>query len=168
LNLYSYCRNNPITYLDPDGKRESPYFTGRWRQYLYKKWANEGGSEYADQMQAELHKSDFIGGIIAGIIILAIITKSMPVDDYSEDDIDRMKDGKPPLDDKGNPMELHHEDQEPGGELKEMTKEKHRGKGYDKINHPYKGKRPSKIDRDKFKKERENYWKKKAEQRKKD
>lgn len=34
----------------------------------------------------------------------------------------------------------------------------HRGKGVDKINHPNKTK-PSKIDRKKWKTQRENYWK---------
>jgi RHS repeat-associated protein len=116
-NLYAYCRNNPITYLDPDGKIESPYFTGRWRQYLYKKWVDEGGSEYADQKQAELHASDFKGGIIAGTIILSIITRSIPVNPNTEED----KDDYPE-----NPDDLELQDGWHETEAKDKTGGRHR------------------------------------------
>jgi len=48
-NLYSYCRNNPITYLDPDGRQ----FTGVYPPHLIKKTifieqSLDGGQPYLD------------------------------------------------------------------------------------------------------------------------
>lgn len=54
-------------------------------------------------------------------------------------------------------VELHHDKQDPAGSFKEMHKETHRGIGYDKVNHPNKGK-PSQIDRKLFNKAKRKYW----------
>jgi A nuclease of the HNH/ENDO VII superfamily with conserved LHH len=43
-----------------------------------------------------------------------------------------------------------------------MTMTEHRGKGNYSKNHPFGNRRKSRIDRQKFKKEREDYWKNKA------
>jgi RHS repeat-associated protein len=59
----------------------------------------------------------------------------------------------------GTKVEIHHEGQNPKGPFKEMHKTDHRGKGNDKINHPDKGSL-SKVDRQKFQKDRRDYWKK--------
>lgn len=82
-----------------------------------------------------------------------------------EDKIDRglldppTKPGNAPtFKDDGTSVELHHVGQNPAGPYKEMHWKDHRGKGNDKINHPDKSK-PSKIDRQKMKKDRESYWK---------
>ena len=56
-------------------------------------------------------------------------------------------------------VEIHHEGQNPNGPFSEKHPEDHRGKGNDKINHPNKS-QPSKIDRNQFKKDKMEYWKK--------
>lgn len=79
----------------------------------------------------------------------------------SVEDIERMKEGKLPIGEDGHPMELHHKDQDPNGELVPMTRTEHRGKGNYKKNHPNKGQ--SKIDRKRHAKQRREIWKKEAE-----
>jgi hypothetical protein len=76
-----------------------------------------------------------------------------------------MKQGKPPLDKTGEAVELHHKGQNPNSKLVEMTREQHRGPGNFSKNHKNTGQQPSKIDRGKFKKEREAYWKKPTNQK---
>jgi len=46
--------------------------------------------------------------------------------------------------------------------VREMTRTEHRGKGNYGMNHPRGNNQPSRIDRQKSKKEREQYWKNKA------
>jgi len=67
--------------------------------------------------------------------------------------------GKAPKGDDGHPMELHHDSQNPNGELKEMTRTEHRLGDNFKKNHANTGQEASKIDRAAFKKQREQYWK---------
>ena len=69
------------------------------------------------------------------------------------------KRGNAPKGDDGHPVELHHRDQTMDGPLDEMTRTDHRGKGNYKKNHPNTGKSPSKIDRSRFKKQRNEHWK---------
>ena len=58
---------------------------------------------------------------------------------YSESDLSRMRDGRPPMGSDGYPMELHHVDGTPEGDLQPMTRTEHRlGDNY-KINHPWPG-----------------------------
>jgi hypothetical protein len=55
---------------------------------------------------------------------------------YSADDLERMKEGRPPIGSDGHPMELHHVDRTPDGGLMPMTRTSHRlGENY-KRNHP--------------------------------
>ena len=74
----------------------------------------------------------------------------------------RMSQGKAPIGQDGKPMELHHEGQASNGQLKEMTQTKHRGGENFKNNHPNTGQSPSQIDRNKFKQQRQEYWKNKV------
>jgi RHS repeat-associated protein len=73
----------------------------------------------------------------------------------------RMSQGKAPVGQDGKPVELHHEGQSSNGQLKEMTQTEHRGGENFKNNHPNTGQQPSKIDRNKFKQQRQAYWKNK-------
>lgn len=102
-------------------------------------------------------------GVISSTVYASkIISATSPMSGYSSKDIERMEKGKPPMGEDGNPMELHHDEQKPNGDLKEMTRTDHRGKGNYNKNHPNGNKSPSKIDRKQFKKQREQYWKDKA------
>ena len=77
-----------------------------------------------------------------------------------------MEQGKSPIGKDGKPVELHHEGQKPTGNVKEMTRTEHRlGNNYKK-NHPNANSEPSKINRKKFKRERETYWKEKVKEKK--
>jgi len=76
------------------------------------------------------------------------------------ENVERMKQGKPPIGEDGHPVELHHQNQDPNGKLVPLTRTDHRSKGNYKKNHPKKG--PSEIDRNQHAKERKDYWKKQA------
>lgn len=61
---------------------------------------------------------------------------------YSESDLERMRNGKPPIGSDGNPMELHHKTPLSRGgsndvsNLEEMTRTRHRLGGNYRVNHP--------------------------------
>ena len=57
----------------------------------------------------------------------------------------------------GKPVEIHHSGQNPDGPFIEMHPQDHRGKGNYKMNHPN-GDKSSHIDREKFKRQRIEYW----------
>lgn len=84
------------------------------------------------------------------------------VDEDGKTNLNRMKEGKAPLDKEGNPIELHHIGQKSDSPLAELTKEEHRGKNNNTILHDVN--KESEIDRDKFNKERSDYWKERAKQ----
>ena len=46
------------------------------------------------------------------------------------------KRGSAPLDENGDPVELHHRDQNPDGPIDELSWQPHRGKGNHSVNHP--------------------------------
>jgi len=73
------------------------------------------------------------------------------------------KPGKAPIGEDGHPVELHHRDQSMNGPLDEMTRTEHRGKGNYSRNHPNTGQDPSQINRNDFRKQRKEYWKKEHE-----
>ena len=71
-----------------------------------------------------------------------------------------VKEGNAPtFKNNGMPVEIHHEGQNPQGPFKEMSRQEHRGKGNFKKNHSNLNK-PSNIDRNEFKKAKQEYWKK--------
>jgi RHS repeat-associated protein len=83
-------------------------------------------------------------------------------DENSSENQQRMSQGKAPIGNDGKPIELHHEGQQANGELKEMTRTEHRsGENFQK-NHQNTGRESSQIDRNKFKQQRQQYWKKKV------
>ncbi len=91
------------------------------------------------------------------------LLKRIPDDAISPADLERMRKGKPPIGPDGHPVELHHPGQRPEPPFYEMSRTDHRlGENYKK-NHPDYDK-PSKIDREKFRKERERYWKERAKE----
>lgn len=83
------------------------------------------------------------------------------VDGRGETNLQRMQDGKPPLVD-GKPVELHHIGQKQDAPLAELTVDEHRGPGNDGVLHDKSVE--SEIDRNEFKKEREQHWKARAEE----
>lgn len=81
---------------------------------------------------------------------------------FGDTNLDRMKDGRPPLDAEDRRIELHHIGQKPDSPLAELTGAEHRSNGNDNILHNKL--KESEIDRTDFCKEREEYWKARAEQ----
>lgn len=83
------------------------------------------------------------------------------VDNKGLTNLERMQKGRPPLV-EGEPLELHHIGQKSDAPLAELTMQEHRGPVQDGILHDKKVE--SEIDRNEFKKEREQHWKDRAEQ----
>lgn len=83
------------------------------------------------------------------------------VDNKGLTNLERMQKGRPPLV-EGEPLELHHIGQKSDAPLAELTTQEHRGPVQDGILHDKKVE--SEIDRNEFKKEREQHWKDRAEQ----
>lgn len=78
----------------------------------------------------------------------------------TQTNLDRMKDGYAPLDENGNPYQLHHVGQENDSPLAELTKEEHQSNGNYSILHTKEG--PSEINRLEFNEQRANHWKERA------
>ncbi|MBN4055075.1 hypothetical protein JYT15_01050, partial [Acidimicrobium ferrooxidans] len=68
------------------------------------------------------------------------------------------KRGRPPKGSDGHSVELHHRGQRADSQLDEMTRTDHRLGSNFKKNHPNTGKKPSKIDRKEFAKDRKKHW----------
>jgi hypothetical protein len=80
----------------------------------------------------------------------------------TDDNLARMREGKPPTGIDGKPVELHHQGQDPAGPLQELTQTAHRGYGNYSKNHPLGNRQPSRIDRGEAARQREEYWKRRA------
>jgi hypothetical protein len=83
-------------------------------------------------------------------------------DEFGSTNLERMADGKAPLDSNGKPIELHHIGQKQDSPLAELTVAEHRGKGNDNILHNKR--KESEINREAFGMERAEHWKARAEQ----
>jgi hypothetical protein len=83
-------------------------------------------------------------------------------DEFGRTNKERAEQGLAPIGNNGKSIELHHIGQNPNSPLAELTSDEHRGIENDNILHDKN--KDSKIDRDEFKKERENHWKERAEQ----
>ena len=82
-------------------------------------------------------------------------------DEFGRTNLERMRLGLSPLDQNGNPYELHHIGQKNSSGLVELTFEEHRGNpGNDLVLHDKT--RESEIDRSAFKTERQEHWKERA------
>ena len=78
------------------------------------------------------------------------------VDEKGLTNLQRMQNGKPPLDPSGNSYELHHVNQNADGTLAILSQEEHRGKGVYKILHDKL--RNSTIDRTLFEAQKKQFW----------
>lgn len=83
-------------------------------------------------------------------------------DIFGETNLERMEQGRAPLDPHGRPIELHHIGQKQDSPLAELTRAEHRESGNDNVLHNKQ--KESEINREDFAKERQEYWKARAEQ----
>jgi RHS repeat-associated protein len=150
-NWYAYCASGPVDATDPEGT------------WFWKLW------DVVDVVTDPGDPLNWIGLVdpspTTRIVKLGKrarklgeayndVAKRVPPEALKTPPVNRRK---PPLGNDKHPLELHHKDQKPG-KLKVMTRTEHRGKGNFKENHPnLKG--PSKIDRNRARKEREDFWK---------
>lgn len=81
-------------------------------------------------------------------------------DPFGNTNLERMENGRPPLDKNGKPIELHHIGQTSDAPLAELTKEEHMCNGNDSVLHDKS--QESEIDRTAFQKERAEHWKARA------
>ena len=79
---------------------------------------------------------------------------------FGNTNLERMKEGKAPLDSNNKPIELHHIGQKQDSSLAELTITEHRGVGNDNVLHNKL--KESEINREDFGKERAEYWKARA------
>ena len=82
-------------------------------------------------------------------------------DEFGRTNKERMENGQPPITKSGETIELHHIGQHADSPLAELTKQEHRGVGNDTVLHDKQ--KTSEIDRNEFKKEREQHWEDRAE-----
>jgi RHS repeat-associated protein len=77
----------------------------------------------------------------------------------SKENLDQMKQGKPPVGTDGKKVELHHDGQTTNSPLVEMTQTQHRGKGNFTQKHQNTGQRASQVNRSQAAKIRQKHWK---------
>ena len=78
-------------------------------------------------------------------------------DEFGLTNLERMRNGNPPIANNGEIIELHHIGQKPDSPFAELTRTEHRGKGNDTILHDKN--KVSEIDRSTFQNERKMHWK---------
>src|SRR5215469_16924696 len=77
----------------------------------------------------------------------------------TKENLNQMKQGRPPVGTDGKKVELHHKGQTNNSPLAEMTQTQHRGKGNFARNHSNTGQRPSQMNRSQANKARRQHWK---------
>jgi RHS repeat-associated protein len=75
-NLYAYCRNNPITYYDPDGRDyDNMWLFGAERARIYREHGDKAGAEY-DEFMMESWVEAFGMAIGVGAAAIGILNES--------------------------------------------------------------------------------------------
>lgn len=83
-------------------------------------------------------------------------------DEFGRTNRERMKNGQMPITKSGENVELHHVGQKMDSPLAELTTDEHRRGGNDTVLHDKQ--KESEIDRNEFKKEREEHWRSRSEE----
>ncbi|MFI3211077.1 MAG: HNH/ENDO VII family nuclease [Peptostreptococcaceae bacterium] len=96
---------------------------------------------------------------------LCLIKKDINMDQKDSNgktNLERMKEGKAPIDANGEKIELHHDKQNSDGILVELSQSEHRGKDNNSTLHT--PGQESQIERNKFNTIKEKHWKARAEE----
>jgi RHS repeat-associated protein len=185
-NLYAYCHNDPVNFVDPNGHNAllaaGPLlgfmFFALLAYYLLVLQYSKGKPVKPPQIvRPVMQRLEWL--IIYGLSKYLGNDNGPqsqpqagagdgndcpPYENFIKIDPKRIKykpsaRGRAPIGDDGEPIELHHLSQEPLGEVGEMTQTDHRRGENFKKNHQNTGQDPSKIDRRLWKKCQEDYWK---------
>jgi RHS repeat-associated protein len=70
-NLYSYCRNNPITFIDPDGRDVNVSVGNTWLQ-LQQTWGNTRTTAWAGEMAKDMTENMAMELCGAGVTALTV------------------------------------------------------------------------------------------------
>lgn len=127
-------------------------------------WSDKIVNSIGSMKEYEIYKNaDLIESEINGkpCLIKSDIDMSRK-DTMGRNNNERMSQGLAPLDNNGEPVELHHIGQKNDSPLAELTREEHRGVQNDSILHDKTIE--SQIDRNRFNTERANHWKGRAEE----
>ncbi|GHT80786.1 hypothetical protein AGMMS49960_03000 [Betaproteobacteria bacterium] len=154
--------DEPVT---QENRRELPVLTAETRERLKKYgWPDTVLDSIGSEAEAKIYEDANVKHeVVNGKDVL--VKQDIDPDQKDIDgktNLERMKDGKAPLDKDGRPIELHHIGQNPDSPLIELTRDEHRGEGNDSILHNKTDE--SKIDREAFGSERAEHWKAHAEQ----
>ena len=121
-------------------------------------WSNEVINAIGSMKEYEIYKK-------AGLVEAEIDGKKCLIrsdidmtqkDEFGKTNMERMAEGKSPIAQNGETVELHHIGQKADSPLAELTTQEHRGRGNDTILHDKQ--KESEIDRISFSKERESHW----------
>ncbi len=175
LNLYAYCANNPVYYVDPSGNVKSICQSGYEKlvqkfilgkastkdTYAMKKYEKFNRPKvYKTNNKYWNKKINFRGNDVYQRDDLfdpnKMVKRKIKNKIICETNVERMRAGLAPIGLDGKSVELHHLSQTQYGGIAEVTSSFH--KKYYKILHINTGQLPSSIDRDLFEKWKRYYW----------
>lgn len=150
-----------------EGTQENEGLTDEEKQRIKEEagWSDEVIDAIGSWQEYEIYKK-------AGLVEAEICGKKCLIrsdidwnqkDAFGRSNEERAKQGLPPLNKDGKPIELHHIGQHADSPLAELTQEEHRGIGNDGILH--KKNVISKIDRTTFASERSEHWQERINER---
>ena len=123
-----------------------------------KKYSSEINDAISSVKEAEIYSNaDLKEGVVNGRKALLRTDINMnQKDEFGLTNLERMKNGNPPIASNGEIIELHHIGQKADAPFAELTRTEHRGKGNDIILHDKN--KVSEIDRSTFHRERQEHW----------
>lgn len=167
MDTENFGKNQENQNFNPDKKIENPYsevtktpLTSEDRLKLQEetKWSDRIVESIRFKEEAEIYKNaGLVEREVNGVPCLTKSEINLSLNDkYGRANKERMSEGLPPLDKKGQQIELHHMGQKKDGPLVELTQQEHRGHPNDAILHDKN--KDTEINRIEFSKVRSQHW----------